>query len=78
MYVFGMGAALGWPLSFPNLDFAARMGCFWGCVGSVLVSGFSLNCSEAIRLKVALIGALVWAVVSGMYFSCWVVAVASC
>ena len=77
-FVLGMGSALSWPLSVPNLEFAMSAGGCWGGIGSVLVLGVSLHFSDAHRVPIAILGACLWAAVSGMCFCAWVAAIASC
>jgi hypothetical protein len=79
-YVFAMGAALSWPLSAPNMEYAISQGVFWGVVGGLLVGFVASSMASNARACLALIGvgSVVWAGASSFVFFVYVAGTAGC
>jgi hypothetical protein len=74
----GMAAALGWPLSEDNVEFALWSGCWSGVISSPILGAITFATPPAARLVVALGGAVFWALLSGFCFFVYAAGVAAC
>jgi hypothetical protein len=72
------GTALSWPLSGPNFSFAINSGSWWGFLGAFPVVVVTLAFGRTFPLAAAVVGASLWAAVTGVCFFVWVASVASC
>jgi hypothetical protein len=77
--VWGIAAALHWPLSEENLEYALVRGACWGVVGGLLVGLVACRVRPNWRASLWVIGlgSLLWAAAVGFCFSVYVAAVAS-
>ena len=66
------------PLSIPNLEFALIAAAICGGIGFVPVALFAMVLPRRARIVASILGAILWAVVSGFFFYIWAATVASC